>query len=183
MIASFTNAGGGVRGFNAAGRRGDAKVDAAPRHSILPMAFHSLMFRTFCQATEDEAKVIDALRFACGSDEIERSVSEGFHGNRILVLVAALRARKDIDLFFSRFDDEDLLLLRATLEERVDECGNLFLRLDKQKAFLHELKVSEEGDVISVRGSIKAYPKRRETALEIAREYLERLLGSPDETH
>jgi RNA binding exosome subunit len=59
----------------------------------------------------------------------------------------------------------------------MDEEGNLFLRLDKQRAFLGELRLSGSEDIISVRGSVKAYPKRREIALGVADEYLKGLLG------
>jgi len=141
------------------------------------MGFHSLSFRTFCQATEDEAKVIQALKFASGTEDVERNVSEGYHGNKIVVLTAWIRRKKQIDAFFSKLGPEDLLSLSETLCKRVDEDGDLFLRLDKQKAFLGELKVLDGEDVISVRGTVKAYPKRREIALTVVEEYLRVLIG------
>ncbi len=140
------------------------------------MGFHSLSFRTFCQATEDDAKVIQALKFASGAEDVERTVSEGYHGNKITVLTAWVRRKKQIDTFFSKLGRDDLLSLSETLDKRVDEDGDLFLRLDKQKAFLGELKVLDGEDVISVRGSVKAYPKRRDIVLAVVEEYLRALL-------
>jgi len=138
------------------------------------MSFHSLAFRAFCQATEDESNVRKALSFAAGVEEIDTHASEGYHGNRILILTASIRNRKGIELFFKRLDEEDLRRLLDSLERRVDEDGNLFLRLDKQRAFMEELALSDDegDDVISVRGNIKAYPKSRDRALSVASDFL-----------
>jgi len=138
-----------------------------------PMTFHSLSFRAFSQATEDEEKVSQAIKFASGAAETERAVSEGYHGNKIVILHADIRTAKRIREFFHRLREEDVRKILDTLELRVDEDCTFYLRLDKQQAYLGNLVVSETGDVISLSGKIKSYPKRRETAMLAATEFLE----------
>ena len=66
-------------------------------------------------------------------------------------------------------DERDIL---ETLEERVDEDCDLYLRLDKQAALEGRLEVVTHGDVISVSGRIESYPKNRDTAISSLREFL-----------
>ena len=61
--------------------------------------FHYVDLRAFCYATEDDKRVADALRtFLPEETELERAESEGFHGDRILVLSARLERADDGDL-------------------------------------------------------------------------------------
>jgi len=143
------------------------------------MSFHSLSFRTFSQATEDEQKVVQALRFASGAGAVERSVSEGYHGNKIVILESTITSRKKIDSFFARLSKDDIERILATLDPRVDEECALFFRLDKQEAYLEKLVLTAGDDVISVRAKIECYPKRRENALNVAQEYFQSLLEGP----
>ncbi len=53
------------------------------------MAFTSVHFRTFVHATEDEGKVVQAMKFVSGLEEFERDVTEGHHGNKIVILEGA----------------------------------------------------------------------------------------------
>jgi RNA binding exosome subunit len=118
-----------------------------------------------------------------GSPRGRRSVSEGFHGNKIIILHAEVKAAKKIRDFFHRLETEDIRMIQETLELRVDEDCTFYLRLDKQKAFLGQLVVLETGDVISINGKIKSYPKRRETAMLAAKEFFEAEIArrTPDE--
>ena len=59
------------------------------------------------------------------------------------------------------------------LEDKMDDYGNLFLRFDKQRAFLGDLKVVEHGDSIHLKIKIAAYPAKKKVALKIARKILE----------
>ncbi len=147
------------------------------------MSFHSLAFRAFCQATEDEEKVKKALLFASGAENVESHMSEGYHGNSILIITASIHNRKRIESFFRRLSEPDLRQLLDSLDARVDDDGNMFLRLDKQKALLEELEMSDDDadDVISGRGNIKAYPKKRETALAVASGFLNSVISSKHE--
>lgn len=142
------------------------------------MSFHYLAFRTFCQATEDEEKVVQALKFVSGVDAIEKCASEGYHGNRIVVLESAIRSKKRIEAFFGRISNSDIAQILETIEQRIDEECSLFFRLDKQEACLGRLVLTKGEDVISVRAKVECYPKRRESALEQARQYFESILST-----
>lgn len=159
-----------------------ANEEAKPTNRGAPldeeMGFHSLSFRAFAQATEDDERVAEALRFASAAKEVERQSSDGFHGNRIVILEAKLRSKREMEAFFRRLKKDEVALLLNTLEKRVDEDCTFFLRLDKQKAYLGELALTDQDDVISVKGKIKSYPKRREAALEATRDFLASLLDA-----
>lgn len=140
------------------------------------MSLHSLVFRAFSHATEDEAKVAKALAFVSGTDEANRTESSGYHGNPIIVLETTIRDRQGIYSFFRRLGANSIRELLSTLEMRVDDQSFFYLRLDKQEAYLGALELSSGDDVIAVRGKVRAYPSRRDAALRIMDEHLRSFL-------
>jgi len=151
---------------------------------------HYVDLRAFCYATEDEKRVERALRtFVPGPDtreddgdgadgfvELDREVTEGFHGDRILVLSVRLERADQIRHALSRLagaDEFDRLL--GELDDRVDDNTALFVGLDKQAAFRGDVRL---GEGITLRAKVEAYPAERETAIENAREILESLRDS-----
>ncbi len=136
------------------------------------MTFHSLCFRAFVHATEDESKVVKALVFSTGGNHISRTESSGYHGNPITIFESCVKGRKNIDAFFRRVGGAILKELVRTAESRVDDACFFYLRLDKQEAYLENLVLSEKDDVIAVKGKIKSYPSRRSTAIESLTQYL-----------
>lgn len=140
--------------------------------------FHYVDLRTFCYATEDEKRVEEALRtFMPERDppiDVDRQETEGFHGDRILVLSTRLEKAEEIRHVLSVLADcNDLDTVVAELEERVDENCSLFIHLDKQAAFKGEAAL---GEGISLRAKVEAYPAKKDTALANAREALDALL-------
>jgi hypothetical protein len=141
------------------------------------MTLHHLTFRAFCQATEDEARVAEALRFASGEDakDINRERCIGYHGNPIVIMdIAVLKARM-VKGVFLRLSEEDRAELQGTLEGRIDEDCAFYFRLDKQEAYLGRMVLGEKGeehDVIAVHGKVKTYPKSREGAIEVMDAFL-----------
>lgn len=135
--------------------------------------FHRLEFRVHCHSTEEEEKVLKALNFVTGGAESTKSSAEGFHHNPIIVLTATLKNAQTIRAFWGRFkESRELEPLLDDLGTRIDEDGNLHLRLDKQEAFGGRLKVVRHDDIISMKGKVAAYPARREKAIEVALSYL-----------
>lgn len=132
--------------------------------------FHYVDLRAFCYATEDEKRVIDALRtFLPEEFPIERAETEGFHGDRILVLSARVERADDVRFVLDRLSTlEDHDRLRDELVDRVDENCSLFLRFDKQDAFRNEVVL---GRGIEFRGKVEAYPAKREAAIENVRTF------------
>ncbi len=142
--------------------------------------FHYVDLRTFCYATEDEKRVEAALRtFLPEETEIERAVTEGHHGDRILILSVRLERADEVRYVLSRLtalDSFDQLL--AELEDRVDDNCAFFIQLDKQAAYRGLIEL---GDGLMLRGKVEAYPAKRDRAIETAREALLDLKAQSDE--
>jgi hypothetical protein len=134
--------------------------------------FHYVDLRTFCYATEDEKRVEAALRTYLPEEyEIDRQVTTGHHGDRIVVLSARLENADDVRYVLDRLieiPDYDTFL--DELDERVSDDCSLYLTLDKQAAFRGDAR---QGNGITLRAKVEAYPAKREAAIENAREALE----------
>lgn len=144
----------------------------------VPMALLNVHFRVFCHATEDEVKVVQALKFASGLEDITREVTEGYHGNPIIILEAFVKQKRRSEDLFSRLNEVELQEILASLDKRMDDDCNLYLRLDKQEAYLGNLKLTTNDDAIAVRAKVESYPKKRENAMKSATEFLVTLVQS-----
>lgn len=133
--------------------------------------FHYVDLRAFCYATEDEKRVEDALRTYLPEEfPVERAETEGYHGDRILVLSARVENADDVRHVLSRLrESADLERVEAELDDRVTENCELFLTLDKQEAFHGEVSL---GEGITLRAKVEAYPAKKATAVENVREAL-----------
>ena len=134
---------------------------------------HNLSYRAFVYSTENEEKVREAVLTLLPTAQIETEQTEGYYHNPVIILHGKITKKREIKDFM-----EKLNLLKPSvkktilnqLENRMDERGNLFLRFDKQRAFLGELKTVDHGDAIHIKVKIAAYPARREEALKVARQ-------------
>ena len=135
--------------------------------------FHYVDLRTFCYDTEDEERVVRALRHFLPDDEdieIERAESKGHHGDRIVVLSVRVERADEIRHVFDQLRaGADIDAIRAELEDRVTENCEFFVHLDKQAAFQGDARL---GEGISLRAKVEAYPAKRDAALENARDAL-----------
>jgi hypothetical protein len=134
--------------------------------------FHYIDLRTFCYATEDEKRVESALRaFLPEEFEIERATTDGYHGDRIVVLSTRVENADDVRHVLARLSElDDIDEVMDELDDRVDDNCAFFLRLDKQAAFRGDVK---RGEGITLRAKVEAYPAKREAAVENARGALE----------
>jgi RNA binding exosome subunit len=134
--------------------------------------FHYIDLRAFCYATEDEQRVETALRTYLPEDvELQRQVSEGHQGDRIVVLSARVETADEMRVVTDRLADlDDLDAVVDELDERVDDNCSFFLTFDKQAAF--EGRVAR-GDGITLRAKVEAYPANKSAAVENTREFLE----------
>lgn len=138
--------------------------------------FHSVEFRAYVHATEDETRVERAMRTLSPEGTIETEAAEGHHGNPILM--KRLRIQKDdaITAFWRRVKEAGLLeKILEDLEARIDEDAVLHLRFDKQAAHRGSIELARTDDVISVRAKIAAHPAKKSFAAPVAREYLRRI--------
>ena len=142
---------------------------------------HYIHLRTSAQATEDPEKVRSALKLLLPppgqlakkySITVHETVTTGYHGNSIIVMEAELKQNKDcqyvVDLIREHLGPAGISQLAAELPQRVDYDCNLYIRFNKQEAYLGKLMTTTKSDSILVRIKIKAYPARPEKAIQVA---------------
>ncbi len=107
-------------------------------------------------ATEDIGKVEQALRRLGDSAyitrvDITRRYMKGHHGNLITTVSAKLPSkeisRKTLNSLFSCLSESDRRYLSDDLTNCVDEEGNLYLRFDKQEAYLGRLSLHQSDPI------------------------------------
>ncbi|MFW5965754.1 MAG: RNA-binding protein [Halodesulfurarchaeum sp.] len=130
---------------------------------------HYVDLRAFCYATESEDRVREALRTVLPEDaEIDVSTGEGHHGDPIRILSARIETADRIEAIFDRLSSGlEFSSIRDELEQRLDDNNAVYLTLEKQKAARGTVA---QGDGITLRAKIEAYPASRDRALENARE-------------
>ncbi|WP_297507171.1 RNA-binding protein [Thermococcus sp.] len=144
---------------------------------------HHVRITTFIQATEDEDKVLEAIATfipeEIDEEDVLLDVSEttGFFGNSIKVVNVEIKRSRAVRAFLKHFkellSEEDKKYILEHLDEKVDEEGTLYVRFNKQKAYLGEAEVDEGPDVIQVKIKVKAFPMRKEAVVKAVREWLE----------
>lgn len=134
--------------------------------------------RAFVHATEDLDKVKVAMTNVVGHREFSSIVTEGVHGNPLTVLEVDVTDPDDILQFFSKLDNDDLHTISGTVEKRVDEGCNLFVKIDKQSAYLGQVRLDRGDDVISVRIRVAAFPASCEVAKKMVNEIVDQELAA-----
>ena len=115
-------------------------------------SIHSVEISTIAHATEDTSKVEEALRrLLLGTSlPFTRRYLEGHHRNPI-VRVDTRLSRKDAVRFAETLMRDlprsERLRIQRNLALHSDDEGNLYIRLDKQKLFLGEVRLGEEDPV------------------------------------
>ncbi|HEX9340369.1 MAG TPA: RNA-binding domain-containing protein [Thermoplasmata archaeon] len=129
--------------------------------------------RTYCHATEDEARVAQALDAVCPVGETVRESLEGHFGNPLLRLTRRVDDGKAIRSVWDRWTAAGLPQdIGRDLESRLDDDGILHFRIDKQAACLEKLALARDADTIDVRLKLMAFPAKRDVAKEVARSVL-----------
>lgn len=134
--------------------------------------FAHISARAFCHATEDLDRVKAAMHNVVGDALLSVRRAEGSHGNPILIIESHQDGDEPANLFLQKMGQDDLSRILDSLESRLDEGCNLFVRLDKQKAFAGTCALATTGDVILVRLKVQAYPSKPEVAARLVREML-----------
>ena len=111
--------------------------------------------RTFVHATEDAEKVQMALLNTLPPDvgnvvTFRKSNLTGHHGNPIMLLEARIKDKQAVQGVFMKLSSGlsmmDKELLAAEIGRHLEK-GNLYVRLDKQSAYMNELRISETDPV------------------------------------
>jgi RNA binding exosome subunit len=135
--------------------------------------FHWIEARAFCHATEEEERVVAAVRTVVPDADIEREALAGHFGNPLVVMTARAKdstARRAWAGIVSALGGSEIL---RGLDERLDEDGTYHLRLDKQAAYHGRIEVASGSDVITFHAKVASYPKNRENVVEVLRRSLE----------
>jgi hypothetical protein len=129
-------------------------------------------------ATEDAARVCSAVKNLLPSDlrgsvDFKEESTTGHHGNPITTLKATITDKGDIEQLVAglapKLSTLDRTTLSNELERCIDEDGNLYLRFDKQAAFLGEVRFKQE-DAIRVRIRLQGWGHKLEAMRRICQE-------------
>lgn len=119
---------------------------------MLDNSIHSIEISTIAHATEDHAKVENALRRLLNESNqaFTRTYLEGHHGNQIIKFNARLtrgNAVKFATHFIEQLSKLDRRSVLANLSLHCDADGNLYLRIDKQKSLGGEVKIGDDDPI------------------------------------
>ncbi len=141
--------------------------------------FHWVRVKAICYATEDEDIICDTVAQLAGTEELEIDISEGLHNNPLTVVDVNLSKNKEYATLFGNLGENVLRGILEDIDNRVDDDCVFYVRLDKQKAVCGEYEIAHGGDVISITAKIMAHPAKKEVALRVITEYLDRILQAP----
>ncbi len=118
-----------------------------------PIAYIDI--RVFSHATEDPDKVQTAVRNLLPAELAQTLIFEktsctGHHGNLIILFTSKLTDKKLLPKTLEKFGQELGALDKEQLNREIKlhlEKGNLYLRFDKQSAFLGALKFSQNDPI------------------------------------
>lgn len=132
--------------------------------------------RVFAHATEDLDKVLSAAQNTLPEESVNKIIFNkinltGHHGNPIFLFEARVKDKKLVQAVFaklcSRLNILDKELLTNEIKQHLDR-GNLYIRLDKQSAYLNVLKLGST-DPIHIRIHFKKHGAGE--VVDLCREY------------
>lgn len=142
--------------------------------SKIPIAYIDI--RVFAHATEDADKVLNALHTILPKELVDmvvfkKSNLSGHHGNPIILLEARIKEKNVVQAVFEKLSaglsSLDKELLGNEIKQHL-ENGNLYIRLDKQSAYLNEIKFCQT-DPIHIRIHFKKHSP--EEVIDICRKF------------
>ncbi|MCI4436016.1 MAG: exosome protein [Ignisphaera sp.] len=128
-------------------------------HEARKVVLAEIILTTYCHATEDCNKVRQAIlniipRDLASSISISETVMKGYYGNPIIVIEARLKeeeALKALKYMASILSELDKRYIVNSFELRYDKKTNkVFIRIDKQGAYLGKPVVAEGDDVVKI---------------------------------
>jgi len=140
-----------------------------------------LVIQVLCYATEDPKKVLKAVENVLGADAARKmSMSseklEGYYGDPITLIRIFLLDRelceKALLRIFSNLSSSERDELWRDRSKLGRHGGKLYIRLDKQEAFLGRIRPSDKDPiriVVELRGDVKALRKMLEEKLQATR--------------
>ena len=130
---------------------------------------HNIRFREFVYESENLDELTQAIYNIFPDAEIESE-------DKIIILSGVVDKKRQTKAFFNlllELDQNQLDKLNNDLERKVDDKGNLFLRLSKEDAVDEKITIVDSGDSIHLKVKIAAYPAKKEIAIKKVREAIE----------
>jgi hypothetical protein len=132
--------------------------------------------RVFAHATEDLDKVLTATRNVLPPEKIDSIIFRkvnltGHHGNPIVLFQTRIKEKDAVRAVFEKLSSGLSALDKEQLNSEIVqhlEKGNLYIRIDKQSAYLNRIKLSTE-DPVHFRIHFKKHT--REEVVEVCRRY------------
>jgi RNA binding exosome subunit len=117
--------------------------------SKTPVAYIDV--RLSAHATEDQEKVLEAFKSILpdgseGKIVLEKKRLTGHHGNEITLIETKIQDKHIVQGMFEKLSQGMSILDKESLSKEFSEHlerGNIYLRLDKQAAFLKEIKLGQ----------------------------------------
>lgn len=137
---------------------------------------HKIRFREFVYESENLDELTQAIYNIFPDAEIESEDAEGLMEDKIIILSGVVDKKRQTKAFFNlllELDQNQLDKLNNDLERKVDDKGNLFLRLSKEDAVDEKITIVDSGDSIHLKVKIAAYPAKKEIAIKKVREAIE----------
>lgn len=135
---------------------------------------NSIVLSSISHATEDEDKVLESMAYFLPEDieednlGIETVESEGCFGNPIYIHKITINKNKTAKKVFKhimkliKFDERNINKLKRDIDTRIEK-NKIYLRFDKQKAYLEECRLVDGDDVVRIIINFKIYvPKDKE---------------------
>ncbi|MFW9787886.1 MAG: RNA-binding domain-containing protein [Candidatus Thorarchaeota archaeon] len=146
--------------------------------------------RAYSRATEVSDKVVNAILnlYPEHVHELVKFVStkvEGHSGNQIQIIGSELSdqtgCETTLDYIFGKLEKRDRERLENSLDRRIDENCQFFVRIDKQAAFLERIVLAKGPDVISVQVHIRKHPRCKQEDVMTMLEDRLRAAGGDDQ--
>jgi len=130
--------------------------------------------RVFAHATEDPDKVLTAARNVLPPEKIDTIIFRkinltGHHGNPIVLFQTRIKEKDAVRAVFEKLSSGLSTLDKEQLNREIMqhlEKGNLYIRIDKQSAYLNRIRLSTE-DPVHFRIHFKK--RTREEVVDICR--------------
>jgi RNA binding exosome subunit len=141
---------------------------------------NSVKLSVFAKDEEDPEKIknkfLELIPFNLEEEKInlEQRKAIGFEEKEIRIFEILLEKEKHVNMFLENLiknlssETKEIILRQA--ETRLDDECNFFLRFSKDKLIKeNELWLTDQGNCFHIKLNIAAFPKKKETALEIIR--------------
>jgi RNA binding exosome subunit len=142
--------------------------------SVIPIVYVDV--RVFAHATEDLERVLRAVRSILPSEladnvTFNKTSLTGHHGNPITLFEARIKNKKGARAFLEKLASGLSIMDKESLSREIAqhlENGNLYIRLDKQSAYLGELRL---GSIDTIHLRMHFRKPSAEDVVEICRKF------------